>query len=301
MKTIFLGKNCIEVEQTDSTNSYLARLLVLPPTPLLGERGVKGVFEGTVVIAKQQLQGRGQRGASWESEPNKNLTLSILLQPTFLRTEDQFQLNKAVSLGVAEFISSPLIPLSPRRGGVRSGTLLWGESGERGDVVSIKWPNDIYIGNKKIAGILIENSVSGNKLQQSIIGIGININQEKFSAELPNPTSLKLIRGKEFDLKECLEELCSCIERRYLQLRNPHSSPELRSQPSLSARLSQGEGGIDADYLKNLYRFGEWANYKYKGDALKAKIIKVTKVGKLVLEIENGEKLECDFKELGFC
>jgi BirA family transcriptional regulator, biotin operon repressor / biotin---[acetyl-CoA-carboxylase] ligase len=295
MKTIFLGKNCIEVEQTDSTNSYLARLLVLPPTPLLGERGVKGVFEGTVVIAKQQLQGRGQRGASWESEPNKNLTLSILLQPTFLRTEDQFQLNKAVSLGVAEFISSPLIPLSPRRGDARSGTLLWGESGERGDVVSIKWPNDIYIGNKKIAGILIENSVSGNKLQQSIIGIGININQERFSAELPNPTSLKLITGKEFDLKECLEKLCSCIEKRYLQLRISSSFLPSRS------REEAMQTAFDADYLQNLYRFGEWANYKYKGDALKAKIIKITKVGKLVLEIENGEKLECDFKELGFC
>jgi BirA family biotin operon repressor/biotin-[acetyl-CoA-carboxylase] ligase len=255
----------------------------------LGERGVKGVFEGTVVIAKQQLQGRGQRGATWESEPNKNLTLSILLQPTFLRTEDQFQLNKAVSLGVAEFISSLAHP---------NGSSVWlasplpEERGMRGEV-TIKWPNDIYIGNKKIAGILIENSVSGNKLQQSIIGIGININQEKFSAELPNPTSLKLIRGKEFDLKECLEELCSCIERRYLQLRHPSSF--------LPSREEAMQTAIDSDYLKNLYRFGEWANYKYKGDALKAKIIKVTKVGKLVLEIENGEKLECDFKELGFC
>ena len=97
MKTIFLGKNCIEVEQTDSTNSYLARLASAESS--LNEIGV---FEGTVVIARQQQRGRGQRGTSWESESGKNLTMSILLQPTFLRPEDQFQLNKAVSLGVME-------------------------------------------------------------------------------------------------------------------------------------------------------------------------------------------------------
>jgi BirA family biotin operon repressor/biotin-[acetyl-CoA-carboxylase] ligase len=262
MKTIFIGKNCIEVDKTDSTNSYLARL-----------QEEKTLFEGTIVIAKRQEQGRGQRGATWESEPNKNLTLSILLLPTFLRPDEQFQLNKTISLGVAEFV---LTVLSPFQGG-------------KGDV-RIKWPNDIYIANKKVAGILIENSVSGNKLQQSIIGIGINVNQEKFSAELPNPTSLKLISGKEFDLKECLEQLCSCIEKRYLELR--------------ANRISK----IDSDYLKNLYRFGEFANYKYKGEEIKAKITGVTKAGKLMLETEKGNlpdrqagMLECDFKEVEFC
>ena len=169
------------------------------------------------------------------------------------------------------------------------------ERSSREEDVKIKWPNDIYVANKKIAGILIENSVSGNKLQQSIIGIGININQDKFSTELPNPTSLKLVMGKEFDLRECLEELCSCIESRYLQLRQPHPIP-----------LPKGEGTIDADYLKNLYRFGEWANYKYKSDTdkyreLKAKITGVAKIGKLIIETEKGETLECDFKELRFC
>lgn len=276
MKALFIGKNCIEVEKTDSTNSYLAILATGGPIsfhllPLSGGEG-KGVFDGTVVITKRQEQGKGQRDNRWESEPGKNLTLSILLKPTFLRTDEQFQLNKAVSLGVAEFVLAVFFPFEGGKGDVR-----------------IKWPNDIYIGNKKIAGILIENSVSGNTLQQSIVGIGINVNQEKFSAELPNPTSLKLVSGKEFDLKECLEELCSCIEKRYLQLRPP------------SGILPKEEGGIDSDYLKSLYRFGEPANYKYKGQALNAKITGVTKVGKLMIETEKGKMLECDFKEVMFC
>ncbi|MFI5164636.1 MAG: biotin--[acetyl-CoA-carboxylase] ligase [Bacteroidia bacterium] len=258
MKTIFIGKNCIEVDKTDSTNSYLARL-----------QDNQTLFEGTIVVAKHQEQGRGQRGTTWESEPNENLTLSILLQPTFLKPDEQFLLNKVISLGVMQFVKNSL---SFGEG--------WGEA-------KIKWPNDIYIGSKKVAGILIENSVSGSKLQQSIIGLGINVNQERFSAELPNPTSLKLITGKKFDLNECISELCSCIEKRYLELR--------------ANQISK----IDADYLKTLYLFGEWANYKYKGDPdnyrdLKAKIVGVTKPGKLILEIETGEMLECDIKEVEF-
>jgi BirA family biotin operon repressor/biotin-[acetyl-CoA-carboxylase] ligase len=274
METIFIGKNCIEVEKTDSTNSYLARL-TSPPTPLLQERGGNAVFEGTVVIARHQEQGRGQRGSTWESEPNKNLTLSILFQPSFLRPDEQFMLNKAVSLGVAEFVLAVMSPFSEgnRR---RLGTKFEGD-------VRIKWPNDIYIGNKKVAGILIENSMSGSTFHQSIIGIGINVNQEKFSAKLPNPTSLKLVAGKEFDLDECLAQLCSYIESRYLQLKTDHYAQ------------------IDTDYLKNLYRFGEWANYKRKSEIFKAKSTGVTKAGKLILETEKGKILECDFKEVEFC
>ena len=288
MKTIFLGKNCIEVQKTDSTNSYMAGLASLP-APLLGERGAKPLFEGTVVVANHQEQGRGQRGSTWEGEPGKNLTLSIFLTPTFLKPEEQFQLNKAVSLGVVEFIRHTPSLISPKGGEDRANgeyALALSPLDNRrlraqltGSGVAIKWPNDIYIGNKKVAGILIENSVSGNDLQHSIIGIGINVNQEIFSAQLPNPTSLKLITGKEFDLKECLEQLCSSIEKRYLQLRNSSKK-------------------IDSDYLKNLCRFEEWANYNYKGEKVKAKITGVSKIGKLILETEKGGRLECDFKEI---
>ncbi|MBI4946495.1 MAG: biotin--[acetyl-CoA-carboxylase] ligase [Bacteroidetes bacterium] len=264
MNTLFVGQNIIRVEQTDSTNSHLTRLLENEKFP-----------EGAMLITQKQVQGRGQRGATWESEPNQNLTLSILLQPTFLLPDEQFQLNKAISLGVMEMISNSL---SFGEG--------WGEA-------KIKWPNDIYISNKKVAGILIENSVSGKKLQQSIIGIGINVNQEKFSAKLPNPTALKLVTGKEFDLGECLEQLCSCIESRYLQLRSPSSVLPIREEAKQTA--------IDSDYLKSLYRFSEWASYKFKGEIVEAKITGVTKLGKLVLETKKEKILECDFKEVEFC
>ena len=270
MKTLFIGKNCIEVEKTDSTNSYLASLTLSTE---------KEAFEGTIVVAKHQEQGRGQRGTTWSTEPGKNLTLSILLNPTFLKAEEQFQLNKALSLGVLEFIRlsvSPPLPFSPS--GLESGN---GRKGESGGAL-IKWPNDIYIGNKKVAGILIENSVSGSSLQQSIVGIGINVNQDKFPAEIPNPISLKIVSGQEFDLKECLAELCSCIEKRYLELR--------------AGRLSE----IDKSYLQNLYRLGELADYKYNGQIIKAKITGVNIIGKLLLQMENGEKQECDFKEVEF-
>ncbi len=270
MDTLFIGHTIIRLEQTDSTNSHLLRLL-----------NEEKLAEGAVVITQKQEQGRGQRGTFWQSEAGKNLTLSILLKPTFLKAEEQFSLSKTISLGVLDFISSinhqPSTINHPK----------------------VKWPNDIYIGNKKVAGILIENSVSGNSISHSIVGIGINVNQEKFSAELPNPTSLKLISGKDlpaeafakagFDLEDCLSQLCSCIEKRYLQLRPQSLTPSPKR-----------EGGIDSDYLKNLYRFNEWANYNYKGENVKAKITGVSKIGKLVLEKENGEKLECDFKEVGF-
>lgn len=251
MKTIFIGQYCIKLEKIHSTNSYL--------TDLLAE---KNLSEGTIAITRAQEQGRGQRGTHWESEAGKNLTLSILLKPTFLKPEEQFQLSKAVSLAVLDFCISLISRLSSL-------------------VPKIKWPNDIYIGNKKVAGILIENSVNGSSISHSIVGIGINVNQEKFSAELSNPTSLKMETKKEFDLEKCLEELCSCIEKRYLELRS-------RSKK------------VDSPYLKNLYRFNEWANYNYKGEKLKAKITRVTKIGKLVLEKENKETLECDFKEVEF-
>ena len=203
MMTIFIGQYCIKLDKVDSTNSHLTQLC-----------SEKNIPEGAVVITQQQEQGRGQRGTNWQSEAGKNITLSILLKPTFLKPEEQFALSKTISLGVLDFISS--IYLS-----------------------KIKWPNDIYIDDKKVGGILIENSVSGNSISHSIIGIGINMNQEKFSEELPNPTSLKLISGKEFNLEDCLEQLCSTIEKRYLQLRNHPKE-------------------VDSDYLKIFIVLMSW-------------------------------------------
>lgn len=264
MNTLFIGQKIIAPEQTDSTNSHLLRML---------EK--EELFEGTVVITNKQKSGRGQRGATWESEEDKNLTFSILLYPIFISPAEQFILNKAVSLGVVEFVYSCLAsPIPPNSH--------WDGEGLRKDV-RIKWPNDIYVGDKKIAGILIENIVLGNHLQRAVVGIGININQEKFSSQIPNPTSLKMITGKEFNLEKCFWQLCSCIEKRYLQLKSNHIEK------------------IDADYRDLLYRLGMWSFFRYKGEMLKARITGITKNGKLILETEKKEVLECDFKEVNFC
>ena len=151
--------------------------------------------EGTIIITSNQTAGRGQRGSTWSSEPGKNLTFSMILKPTFLSIPDQFFLNIFVSLGIYDYIKN-VSNLN----------------------VSIKWPNDIYIGSKKICGVLIENQIQGQWFTHSVIGVGLNINQQAF--ELPTPTSLSLETGQEFDLNEELEKLLKVLEARYLQLRN---------------------------------------------------------------------------------
>ena len=182
------------------------------------------------------------------------------MHPEFLPLEQQFMLNKIVSLGVFDMISK-----------------LVGTASQ----VKIKWPNDVYAGNKKISGMLIENAIIGNTFQYSILGIGININQEIFSSNAPNPISLKNITGKDHNLKECLSLLCSCIDERYEQLRNENID------------------SIDADYLSALYRKGEKALYKYNNEIISATIIDVSEEGMLILEKE-GKMIECDLKEIIF-
>lgn len=250
MKTIFIGKNCIRLEKIPSTNSFLAGLSQNEKLP-----------EGTLVIANCQEQGRGQRGTSWNSESGKNLTLSVLLKPVFLPPHGQFGLSKAISLAVADFIRHCL------------------DGHNAGEAVKIKWPNDIYIADKKVAGMLIENSVSGSSVENSVVGIGINVNQEKFPEPLPNPVSLKLITGKEFNLDDCLEQLCFYIERRYLQLKS-------------NARET------DNAYLTNLYRYNSPGQYLINGKKMTARITGITKTGKLVLETGNADPVECDLKEI---
>ena len=193
MNTLFIGQNTIKLDAVGSTNDYASELL---------SRGLKRekVFEGTVVYALSQRAGKGQRGKKWESEPFKNLTFSIVFYPSFLSAQEQFMLSKAVSLGICDYVSSVI-----------------------NKEAKIKWPNDIKVGNEKIAGILIENSIRNNEIMHSIVGIGLNVNQTGFGKNIPNPTSLKLITGKNIDLEVCLGDLCSYLEARYLQLKSGKS------------------------------------------------------------------------------
>lgn len=190
MNTLFIGRNIIRLNEIASTNTYTASLL-----QSYAQSGRK-IPEGTVVIAKKQVTGRGQRGNKWLSEPGKNLTFSLVLYPSFLLPAEQFILTKLLSLAVYDLLK---------------------ETGCTG--ISIKWPNDIYVNGKKICGMLIENSVRDGRISHTIAGIGLNINQEKFGSNLPNATSLTLALSKQFILDNLLSDLCSGIEKRYLSVK----------------------------------------------------------------------------------
>lgn len=195
------GYNIIDLEECESTNSRLAGIARQSP-------------DGTVVITSRQTAGRGQRGNSWEAEPGKNLTFSLLLKPEQVAAHDQFYISEAVALGIADSLRRYL-PGSP---------------------VTVKWPNDIYAGDKKICGILIENSLSGNLIGHSIAGIGINVNQRIFVSDAPNPVSTFIITGKELPLDILLAEVLDAI---YDRLRQP---VDLRHSDYL-ASLWRREGG----------------------------------------------------------
>ena len=236
---------------THSTNSFAKQLLS-------NSRPV----EGTVILAKEQFAGRGQMGNSWKAESGKNITLSVVLYPDHLDADKQFFLNMAVSLAVKDFCEFVL-----------------------GDEIKIKWPNDIYYHDKKVGGILIENSVSGSKIASSVIGIGINVNQEEFDESLPNPTSLIQIRKPTdapiYDISKLVEELCACLEKYYLQLRQQHYN------------------FLDKGYTVALYRYQQTHEFKRGESTIKGEINGVAKDGKLIIH-SGGKELRFGFKEVEY-
>lgn len=167
---------------------------------------------GTVFSAWAQTAGRGQRGNSWEAAPGANLTFSMLLRPRALHAREQFRLSMAVSVAIADRLRL-LIPSG-------SGS------------VAIKWPNDIYVDDRKICGILIENSLSGPFISWSVAGIGININQARFVSDAPNPVSLSLITATDYPLSPLLNCFATDILREVDSLSD-------ESAPALSARYAR--------------------------------------------------------------
>ncbi len=153
-----------------------------------------GATDGCVIVAGAQTGGRGQRGNTWDVEPDKNITLSVILKPTFLEAQHQFSLNIAVSLAALDLLREYLP-----------------------EGVALKWPNDLYYRDRKAGGILIENAVSGRFLQHSVIGIGLNVNQVSFVH--PRATSLALLTGEQIPLPKAISKLLENLERRYLALR----------------------------------------------------------------------------------
>lgn len=244
---MIIGSNLIFRENLPSTNSYTGQLLRDGNLP-----------EGTIVYTNYQSEGRGQSGNKWESEDGKNLLISILIFPSMIKPVNQFIISMAISLGICDFVGRE-IP--------------W---------CNIKWPNDIYVNNDKIAGILIENSIMGDNIEYSIAGIGLNVNQDKFLSNAPNPVSMKLLTGKEFDLAKCLSQLSADLDKRYKQV------------------ISENCDVIRNEYTAKLYRRNEWINFRDQGGIFSGRILSVTESGKLQIEKKSGMRGEYCFKEIEF-
>jgi len=247
-ESLFIGKNVISLETIDSTNDYAKQLLsTQKPT------------DGTLIIAKAQTKGRGQLGNVWQTESGKNLTVSYILYPNFLSPDKQFYLNMVVVLGIREFCESICV-----------------------EHVQIKWPNDILINGKKVCGVLIENALQGNKIQHSIIGIGININQATFDGHLPNATSILLEnKNQTLAIEPLTAQLSSFLEKYYLQLRLLHFN------------------FLEKAYTTSLWRYNQTSEFK-KGDTVfKGEITGVTKEGKLEIDVK-GKPQKFRFKEIEF-
>ena len=181
----------IALDETDSTNRYISQLC---------NELQESVAELTTVTAEFQSAGKGQRGNTWEADKGKNLLFSFVLYPTFLEARRQFTLSQIVSLSIKEELDR------------------WS------DEITIKWPNDIYWRDKKICGILIENDLSGHFIGRSISGIGININQDEFHSDAPNPVSLKQITGQEHDRYEILSHILKRVQIYYNGLQTEDGS-----------------------------------------------------------------------------
>lgn len=174
----------IILEEVDSTNGYVSL-------------HASELADMTMVAAHSQTAGRGQRGNSWESEIGKNLTFTLLARELPVAPADQFAISEAVALAVADYL----------RG--------------EGIDAEVKWPNDIYVGDRKISGILIEHSLTGSKIEQTRIGVGLNVNQTEFRSDAPNPVSMSLLTGKGYDISRVAAGVGVCLERRLCVLGDP--------------------------------------------------------------------------------
>jgi BirA family biotin operon repressor/biotin-[acetyl-CoA-carboxylase] ligase len=245
---LFVGQNLVSLKEVDSTNTFLKNIL----------SNSKPVPDGTVIMAETQYAGRGQRDNTWHAEPGKNLTFSLLLKPGFLSAQQQFDLTRAVSLGVYD----ALYPLLR-------------------DSLKIKWPNDIYYGDKKLGGMLIENILQGSQIKSAIIGIGVNVNQENFPNNATNATSIKKILQRDYELKNILAEICNHIEAYYLHLK--------------AGRFEH----VRNIYLSRLYWLNERHEFKSNGQVFEGIIKNVEGNGLLVIDQTGGEQAY-NLKEIEF-
>lgn len=245
----------IWIKEADSTNSYLKNHL-------------HEVDPMAMVLAVSQNAGRGQRGNSWESEPGKNLTFSFY-----------------IGNGLGSGTNSPICGLHPRNQFVISEAVALAISSAlarfRLDAM-IKWPNDIYVENKKICGILIENSILENSIIRSIIGIGINVNQTEFLSDAPNPVSMAILKGRQFSLEEVGDIVGNELEKYISMIERPEALHQL--------------------YMKRLWR-NDGISHPFRdasnGEVFQAMIKEIDPTGILILQTDSGLR-EYSFKEVAF-
>jgi len=242
----------IKIDSTTSTNSELKKLCSEQSLPSF-----------SALVTQKQTAGRGQAGNSWESEPYKNLTFSVALFPENLPVKQSFFISRIFSLAVKETLDKYI------------------------EHVSIKWPNDIYYRDKKLCGMLIENEleiglsqITGANISSSIIGIGLNVNQEKFISDAPNPVSLYQITNKIYDLDELLDSILQIAAEKYQQF--------------LTGNINE----IRSAYQNALYQKSDFYTYEDKNGTFQAKINGIEDDGTLILETKNKEIRRYQFKEV---
>ena len=215
--------------------------------------------EGDVVWADFQTAGRGQRGHLWHSRKGENLTFSAVLEPIFVPIAEQFSVSEVVALSLVDMLSEYSIE------------------------AKIKWTNDIYVGDRKLVGILIEHSLSSNALRRTIVGVGINVNQREFDPSIPNPVSMAQLLDRELDAEEVLQCFLKHLQRNYESLREG-TKEELHDR-----------------YNALLYRKNEYYTYALpSGEKFRAKILGTAPSGALRLEDDKGKTKDYLFKEIEF-
>jgi BirA family biotin operon repressor/biotin-[acetyl-CoA-carboxylase] ligase len=241
-----IGNIFTELATVDSSNNYAMALT---------HDGK--AFHGNVFFAHEQTAGKGQRGKKWIANTSENIMMSIVFKPEKLSINEQFLLSACIALACFDLLNIYF----PNK-------------------IFIKWPNDLYIGDRKAGGILIENIISGENWKYSIAGIGININQTAFDENLPNPISLKQEAGKNFDVIALAKELCAFIQRRYNQL--------------LDGKINE----MIAEYNQHLYKRNEFVRLKKENEIFETMIKEVTAQGKLMTVDEEERSWEFGEVEL---
>lgn len=244
-----ISYSCTHLTEVDSTNRYIRDNATLLWS-------VAGDADALVVTTDVQSAGRGQSGNVWLSNAGENVLMSILLRPVFLEVYKQFALSQVVSLAIYDAMAV------------------------YGIDVELKWPNDIYVGNKKLAGILIELDSLGTNIEQAVIGIGLNVNQTIFNPMSRIPVSMRLLCGHCFSVNDIVNTILNCFSKRYAML------------------LKHDFDGLSGNYKQRLKGYNELCSYADGKGMFMARMTDVTPFGYIILQRIDGSVSQYAFKEV---